>query len=203
MKRLLPLLLVIALSCAAQATDVYNNLNSTSNGSDFIVSFGPLADSFSTGNAAFTLAGIGLKLEEVGTPGGSFTIQLLADNNIFPGNPIYTIATVSDSSLTNSLQDYFFNLGTPQVLAPDTRYWIELSSSNGSVAKWSWSVDQSGVGVSGEYFFNQNGVLTNDNGPYQMQLSDQPFGVPEPSTLAMLATGMVAALGGVRRRFGA
>jgi hypothetical protein len=203
MKRLLPLLLVLALSCAAGATDLYNNLNSDSNGTDSVFSFGPLADSFSTGNSSFTLVGIGLKLVDVGDPAGSFTIQLLSDNNISPGNPLYTIATVLDSSLTNSLQDYFFNLETPQVLDPNTRYWIQLSSTDGSTAYWSWSVDQNGVGVQGEYFANINGIFTNDNGPYQMQVSDQLLGIPEPGTLALLITGMAGALGGVRRRFSA
>ncbi len=196
MKRLLPLVLVLALSCAAGATDIYNNLGADSNGTDSIFSFGPLADSFSTGGGGFTLASVGLKLEDIGTPTGSFTIQLLADNNISPGNPIYTIATVEDSSLTDSLQDYFFLLAQPQVLDPNTRYWIGLSSKDNSVAYWSWSVDTSGVGVPGEYFANQNGIFSTDNGAYQMELSD----VPEPGTLIMLGSGVVGMLGVVRRR---
>ena len=198
MRRLLPLFLVFALSCAAGATVVYDNLNATSNGTDAIFGFGPLADSFSTGAGGLTLGTVGLKLEDVSAPTGSFTIELLADNNINPGNPIYTIATVQDSSLTNSLQNYFFNLVQPQVLSANTRYWIELSSSNNSAANWSYSVDTSGIGVSGEYFYNQNCIpnCTNDNGPYQMQLSD----VPEPATLFTLGTGVVGLLGGLRRK---
>jgi hypothetical protein len=196
MKRLLPLVLVLALSCAAAATDIYNNLGADSNGTDSIFSFGPLADSFSTGAGGFTLASVGLKLEDIGDPTGSFTIQLLADNNISPGNPIYTIATVQDSFLSDSLQDYFFVLAQPQVLDPNTRYWIGLSSNDNSVAYWSWSVDTSGIGVKGEYFANQNGIFSTDNGAYQMELSD----VPEPGTLIMLGSGIVGVLGVVRRR---
>lgn len=201
MKRCLLLTLVLALSCLAGATDIYNNLNSPTDGTDSVFSFGPLADSFSTGNSSFTLEGVGLKLEDMGTPTGSFTIQLLNDNNISPGTPIYTIATVSDSMLTDSLQNYFFDLATPQVLDPNTRYWIQLSSTDGSVAFWSWSTDQSGVGVAGEFFANSTGVYDNTNGPYQMELSDQPLTLPEPGTILMLGTGVVGAITGLRRKF--
>ena len=184
MRRLLPLLLLVALSCTAGATVIFDNLSASSSGTDTIFGFGPLADSFSTGASSFTLANIGLKLEDVGAPTGSFTIQLMADNNISPGSPIYTIATVQDSSLTNSLQDYYFLLTQPQVLDPNTRYWIELSSTDNSTANWSYSVDTSGPGVANEYFFNQscNPHCSNDNGPYQMQISE----VPEPATLLTL-----------------
>ena len=198
MKRLLPLILVLALSCAAGATDIYNNLDANSSGVDAIFGFGPLADSFSTGAGGFTLASLGLKLEDIGAPTGSFTIQLMSDNNISPGSLLYTIATVQDTSLTGSLEDYFFTLAQPQVLNPNSRYWIELSSSNNSSAYWSYSVDVSGIGVAGEYFFNQscNPNCSNDNGPYQMELSD----VPEPGTLLMLGSGAAGLLGVVRRR---
>jgi PEP-CTERM motif len=199
MKRLLPLLLLLALSCTAGANVIFDNLSATSNGTDGVVSFGPLADSFSTGAAGFTLTQVGLSLEDGGAPTGSFTIQLLADNNINPGNPIYTIATVQDSSLTDSLQNYFFLLAQPQVLSANTRYWISLSSTDNSVANWSWTVDTSGVGVSGEYFANVNGVFTNDNGAYQMQISGN---VPEPATLVTLGTGFLGILSTLRRKLG-
>ncbi|MFZ0706389.1 MAG: choice-of-anchor R domain-containing protein [Candidatus Korobacteraceae bacterium] len=200
MRRLLPLLLVLALSCTAGATIIFDNLGGSSNGVDTIAGFGPLSDSFSTGANGFSLTEVGLKMEDIGTPTGSFTIELLADNNINPGNPIYTIATVQDSSLTNSLQDYFFTLSQSQLLAPNTRYWIGLSSTDNSVAYWSWTVDTSGVGVDGEYFANQNGVFTNNNGAYQMQISGDV--VPEPGTLLTMGTGMVGLLGVLRRKLG-
>jgi len=200
MRRLLPLLLVLALSCTAGATIIFDNLAAPSNGVDAIVGFGPLADSFSTGANPFSLTQIGLTLENVGVPTGSFTIELLADNNINPGNPIYTIATVQDSSLTNSLGTYLFDLPQAQLLDPNTRYWIGLSSTDNSVANWSWTVDTSGIGVSGEYFANVNGVFTNNNGAYQMQITGDV--VPEPGTLLTMGTGVVGLLGVLRRKLG-
>jgi hypothetical protein len=105
---------------------------------------------------------------------------------------------VQDSSLTNSLGTYFFDLSQSQLLAPNTRYWIGLSSTDNSVANWSWTVDTSGIGVSGEYFANVNGVFTNNNGAYQMQISGDV--VPEPATLVTLGTGMVGVLASFRRK---
>ena len=71
MKRLLPLLLLLALSCTAGANVIFDNLSATSNGTDGVVSFGPLADSFSTGAGGFTLTQVGLQLEDGGAPTGS------------------------------------------------------------------------------------------------------------------------------------
>jgi hypothetical protein len=198
MKRCLVLILcVAALTFTANATDIYNNLASPSDGADSITGFGPLYDSFLTGGSTFDLASVGLKLFFPGPATGTFTVGLYADNSISPGALLYTIATVSDSSLTVGLNDYNYNLAAPQLLAANTRYWIGLSSSDSNTF-WSWSLDQSGIGVVGNYFANQNGVFSNDNGPYQMRVSDTT--TPEPGSLVLLGTGLAGMTGLLRRK---
>ena len=83
-----------------------------------------------------------------------------------------------------------FPIGSPIALAPSTRYWIQLSSTDESGSTWAWSTDVSGPGVAGEFFANSGGVFPNDpDGPYQMRVSGTASVVPEPST-ASLALGL-------------
>lgn len=75
-------------------------------------------------------------------------------------------------------------------LSADTRYWIGISSTDGSVY-WSYEADDSGIGVAGEFYDNQGGVVApNSTGAYQMELVAGT--VPEPSSWAMRAIGFMA-----------
>jgi MYXO-CTERM domain-containing protein len=60
-------------------------------------------------------------------------------------------------------------------------------------------MDISGTGVASEFFANHNGVYPNDDGPYQMLISDQASSVPEPVSLTLGGLG-IAALALLRRR---
>jgi hypothetical protein len=65
-------------------------------------------------------------------------------------------------------------------------------SDSGDIdAEWPWSLDTSGVGVSGEYFANQNGVFPNIDGPYQMRLSTSSSVPDSGSTACLLGFGVV------------
>ncbi len=186
---------LLGLASTANATVLYNNLSAASFGADSAGSFGPLADSFSTGGSSFDLSRVTVLVDGT-ADGGSFEISLLSDNSTSPGSVIATTGPILDSTLPGALTAETFDLSA--VLSPDTRYWIEISSAAGVTTSlgWSWSLDTSGTGVSTEFFSNASGVFSNIPGdPYQMLISDA---VPEAPTWAMLVLGF-GALGAAMR----
>lgn len=196
---------LILLGGGARAAVLYDNIGATSVSSDPIASFGPLADSFSTGASGFSLADVKVLLQRSGGT-GSTTVSLLSDNATSPGSLLTTIGTIADTSLSASAPTLVdLPLATAYGLSAMTRYWIELSSSD-STSGWYWSLDQGRPGVSGEFFFNApRGVQPNSNGPYQMCVADsgggcsKPFiSVPEPANFGILGLALVA-LGLMRR----
>ena len=198
---------IIVLACtvflagASNAAVIYDNLYSTTKGADPVgnyngFAFGPLYDSFSTGSSSFTLQAVKVLLSGDSTSSGSVTVALYNDNSTSPGTVLYTIGSISDSSLSSTLTVYDFTLATSQNLSANTRYWIGLKTSDNSTAYWAWSLDQSAVGVAGEYYANSSGVNSNIGGPYQMQLSSNV--VPLPGTAWLLGSGFLG-LAGWRR----
>jgi hypothetical protein len=172
---------------AANAAYLYNNINVTSGGtaSASTSDNGPLGNSFSTGPSGFTFTAVDLLvLANSPSDGGTFTVSLLNDNSLNPGSTIAT-ETFADSAFSTSLSAFsapFSNIS----LAADTRYWIELSTSTGSL-EWAYSAINNGIGVANEYNYyagsvSQNSAFT----PYQMSIGSA---VPEASTWALMLTG--------------
>ena len=160
------------------------------------VPFGPLSDSFSTGSSPFVFKYLDLRLDRPDAPSGSITVSLLNDSSTSPGTLNTTLGTVADSAVTTSAEIVEISVASINLLA-NTRYWIQLSSSDGSDISWEYSFDNSGVGVAGEFFDNQDGVASNSFGPYQMRIADTSL--PEPATLAIFGLGL-AGLGFMRHR---
>jgi hypothetical protein len=116
--------------------------------------------------------------------GGSFTVSLLNDSSTSPGSPIAT-DTFADSLLSTSLSVLAAPFPDISLLA-NTRYWIELSTSNGSL-EWSFTSMNDGIGVANEYNFYAGSVSANAAfTPYQMSIGSA---APEPSTWAMVLVG--------------
>jgi hypothetical protein len=116
----------------------------------------------------------------------------LADNSTSPGGLIATLGGIVAGSLGTDVV-YDFALVSPIALVPDTRYWIELMTSNDSVT-WPWSLDVSGTGVGSEFYANADGVFPNEFGPYLMQVN----AVPEPAAISLIGISILA-LGILRR----
>lgn len=185
------------LPAAASAEVLYDNLGFPSVDADGALAHGPLYDSFSTVGST-TLTDISVLIgADNPADGGTFTIGLYSDSSTSPGS-LLDSNTFMDSALTTSLA--VLSESVSYSLSAGTRYWIGISSSDGSVF-WSYDADASGIGVAGEYYDNQGGVSligADDNGGgYQMELV--AGAVPEPSSWAMMAIGFMG-LGYIRFR---
>ena len=175
------------VSATANATVLYDNIGLPSAGVDTASQNYPLLDSFTTGSQSVTVAGVSLLADAV-DPGdhGDFLVGIVNDNLMSP--TVLAIGAVPDSALSTSLGVVYapFNLSGPVTLAPNTRYWFGIDNPTGSV-QWSFSSDDAGVGVAGEYWFNMTFGFPqpNSSGPFQGRLTT----VPEPSSWAMLLIG--------------
>ena len=206
----------IMLLCAVgDAGEIYNNLpsNSTYYGTDPIASDGPAYNSFSTGHSASVLTDVRMMLSGIPSTSASFTVSLLSDSSTHPGSVLTTLGTFKDSTLTvggtSGGSVYDVSLTTPYALAADTRYWIELSGSGSSVA-WDYASDDSGTGVSGEFWaYTPLGVTTvspnspGANGPFQMAVTTASASPgPEPGTFCQALSAIaIGSFVMVRRRF--
>ena len=183
----------------AKAAVLYDNLSAAVTGIDFIgppspTALGPLYDSFSTLGSSFTITQLQLLVGLLTQPPvGGFGVALYNDSGTStPGSLNQFIGTVLDSAVSSSGQGGVVTFNSLAItLAPATRYWIGLSSTN-TDAGWIWSSDISGPGVAGEFYSNANDTFTNDSGPYQMRISGDEVVTPLPATLPLFATGLGA-----------
>jgi hypothetical protein len=190
-------------SPAASAGVLYDNLGATTLSSDAVSGpAAPLADSFSTPAVATALTDVNVLLDGSSLSDGFSQVDLLSDARTAPGTLLLSLGIVPDVSLSSTPIVFDLPLAVPFVLAADSRYWIEVSSPNGSTANWDWSPDISGPGVANEFFYFGGQSFPNLGAPYQMQVNGDPIivanAVPEPSGFVVLLSAL-AVLGILRR----
>lgn len=203
---LFAVLFVLAFAHVAKADDLFNNLSATPSGifsisNSFLTpsfTLQPLAASFSTGASAFDFNSLTVALS--GTPQIA-DVFLLSDASNSPGA---VLGGFTDAlPLAPTVSDIPFPQPFSFTLAPNTRYWIELSLATN--AYWSVTLDTSGIGVAGEFTASQFSlpsptwlVVPNTVGPYQMEVAGTT--VPEPPSVILLATGLAALFAFMRER---
>lgn len=190
-------------SPTAQAAVVYNNLGAAASGSDPIYSYGPLANSFTTGADGGTLRGVQALLMNLGpNVVGNVQVNLLSSNGAAPGSTLLSLGSLSSADIASSgFQSYSFAATSAYDLSANTTYWVQILAADLNAIQWSFTSDLSGAGVAGESSYSAAfGVSPNASaaldgfGPYQMAVE-----VPEPGSLALVSLGLIAVVW-VRRR---
>lgn len=194
---------IVAAMPAAHADTRFNNLTASRDGADPLLSYGPLADSFSTGaQAGLVLTQVTALLKNDSADiVGDLRVSLHADSAAGPGALLATLGTLSSASVaTGDFAAYTFAPAGGVKLNANTTYWVEISAASPNAIEWSWSQDLSGTGVAGGSNYNALfGVSANTAfAPYQMSVA---VAVPEPATAALMLGG-VGLLAAARRRKG-
>jgi hypothetical protein len=124
---------------------------------------------------------------------GMTTALLLSNSSNTPGAVIETLGSINNGLLSGTPQDFTFNAFAPVDLQPNTRYWIELTSTDNN--SW-WAFDGA---FSGEFFANFEGtndwIITSDTAgqgaAYQMEVAGTGSNaVPEPGAVSLLFAGL-------------
>jgi hypothetical protein len=147
-------------------------------------------------------------------PGGpvqSFNINFYADNGGQPASEPLFSETVSYTATTAGTTDFFNNgesetvdnytasLALPFTATAGTTYWLSIVGTIDAPDLWSWSEGSGGDGTSLQF---SNGILAPVG--FTTRANDEAFtllsAVPEPSSIGLLFTGLLPAMGAVAFR---
>jgi hypothetical protein len=164
-----------------------------------IASDGPLGDSFSTVATSYLLSDVKVNFyNPSATTTGSVTVTLYASNGVSPTTALATLGTVNTSAVaTGTFLVEDFSSFAPISLAPSTRYYIILSTTNSALDAVITNT-LTGPEVSSEFNYYNGTAQSNVSvgGTFEMQVST----VPEPSSLVLCGIAGLGSLGYYARR---
>ncbi|MDY0743427.1 choice-of-anchor R domain-containing protein [Paucibacter sp. R3-3] len=184
--------LLTAAGVHAGAASLYDNLGSAQEGSDPILSFGPLANSFTTGaDGGVSLAGITALLKNDSTSVvGDLRVSLHADSANGPGAELLSLGVLSSAGISaDAFGRYSFTPSAPFALAANTTYWVEIEATSPNAVEWAWSGDLTAPGVAGQSTYSSIYGVSPNGLAYQMAVTTA---VPEPTSALLLALGLGA-----------
>ena len=184
--------LLTAAGVHAGAASLYDNLGAAQEGSDPILSFGPLANSFTTGaDGGVSLAGITALLKNDSTSiVGDLRVSLHADSANGPGAELLSLGVLSSAGVSaDAFGRYSFTPSAPFALAANTTYWVEIEAASPNAVEWAWSGDLTAPGVAGQSTYSSIYGVSPNGLAYQMAVTTA---VPEPTSALLLALGLGA-----------
>jgi hypothetical protein len=155
------------------------------------------ANEFTAGATGF-VSQIDLAIGVVTGDGGG-TAALYTVSNGIPGTLLGSWDYVAHQPFGNCCAIESISISGGPQLTSGIDYFLVLSADNPTWNAW----NQNTTGATGEDLFSQDGGQTwNDNGIQTLgTFRIEGTAVPEPGTLVMLGSGIVAAAAGLRRKF--
>jgi hypothetical protein len=139
--------------------DLFNSLAAPFS-ADVITSSQALAASFSTTGVFVQLTQVQVSLElPAASASANFVfVDLFTDaGGPLPGSSILSVGTVTEASLATAGTHLVTFPVANFLLQANTRYWIVLSTSTGTILGWSYKNDALGVGVAAEFAVTSTG----------------------------------------------
>lgn len=211
MKRVQWILLALALCCVvsipAAADTIFNDFDAghSYNCCNGWTVSGPgsppgqfiAANEFNAGASGF-VSEIDLAIGKVVGDGGG-TVSLYTVSNDLPGTLLGSWDFVAHQNVGNCCAFETITVDGGPMLTQGTDYFMVLNADNITWDSW----NQNTVGATGlDLYSTDNGNTWKSNGIQTLgTFAIEGTAVPEPGTLVMLGSGIVAAAAGIRRKF--
>lgn len=195
------LILLSTLAAKADTVILSDNLSNTTAGTETATGLTWLTASFGTGASASNLDSITLLLAN--SVAGQAMLSIYTDGGLQPGSLVGSL--LSPAGYSTTLTEITFT-ASGLSLSTNSIYWVVLSAASGQF-DWAYTTDNAGSGVGFQHTWgisDDAGLtwFTYDIYPTRMRVTatTTAAAVPEPTTLALLATGLSVGAELSRRR---